>query len=288
MARRATADRRSHRARHRNYLNQPALGSLCWHLALLGHWQSRLHSLARATITQTLSVDTVRKALQPILSDPKVPKIGQNIKYDLIVLRQMEIDVRGIVMDTMVADYLVDPGQRDHSLDDLARRYLQHKTTKITELIGSGRDQLTMDQVAIDKITAYACQDVDVPFRLYDLLIAQLEELGLKQLFDSVEVPLVSVLADLEYNGIRVDVERLASMRSEFAARIERLHDEIVALAANPLTWILPNSCRSYSTTASSCLLSRKRKRVPAPMPKCFSNSLHSIHFPRNCLNTDS
>ncbi len=200
--------------------------SLCWEIGKAAYIPLRAPAGAA-----TLEIELVRATLAPILADAAIPKIGQNIKYDLIVLRQQGIEVNGVTLDTMVADYLIDPGQRDHSLDDLARRHLQHKTTKITELIGGGRDQLTMDQVPIEQITAYACQDVDIPFRMHDMLVEQLEALGLKKLFDTMEVPLVRVLADIEYNGICVDVERLASLRADFADRIARLHAEIISLA---------------------------------------------------------
>ena len=205
---------------------EPVGFSFCWEIG-----QAAYIPLRAPQGCATLSIETVRDALQAILGDTTIPKIGQNIKYDLIVLRQQGIEVRGVVLDTMVADYLIDPGQRDHSLDDLARRYLQHKTTKITELIGSGRDQITMDQVPVDQITDYACQDVDIPYRMHDMLTEQLEALGLKKLFETMEVPLVSVLADIEYNGIRVDVERLASLRTVFAARIATLQTEIIEIA---------------------------------------------------------
>ena len=205
---------------------EPVGFSFCWEIG-----QAAYIPLRAPQGCATLSIETVRDALQAILGDTTIPKIGQNIKYDLIVLRQQGIEVRGVVLDTMVADYLIDPGQRDHSLDDLARRYLQHKTTKITELIGSGRDQITMDQVPVDQITDYACQDVDIPYRMHDMLTEQLEALGLKKLFETMEVPLVSVLADIEYNGIRVDVERLASLRTVFAARIATLQTEIIEFA---------------------------------------------------------
>ncbi len=205
---------------------EPVGFSFCWEIG-----KAAYIPLRAPQDCATLSIETVRDALQAILGDTTIPKIGQNIKYDLIVLRQQGIEVRGVVLDTMVADYLIDPGQRDHSLDDLARRYLQHKTTKITELIGSGRDQITMDQVPVDQITDYACQDVDIPYRMHDMLTEQLEALGLKKLFETMEVPLVSVLADIEYNGIRVDVERLASLRTVFAARIATLQTEIIEIA---------------------------------------------------------
>ena len=205
---------------------EPVGFSFCWEIGKAAYIPLRAPQGCA-----TLSIETVRDALQAILGDTTIPKIGQNIKYDLIVLRQQGIEVRGVVLDTMVADYLIDPGQRDHSLDDLARRYLQHKTTKITELIGSGRDQITMDQVPVDQITDYACQDVDIPYRMHDMLTEQLEALGLKKLLEAMEVPLVSVLADIEYNGIRIDVERLASLRTVFAARIATLQTEIIEIA---------------------------------------------------------
>jgi DNA polymerase I len=180
---------------------------------------------------RTLSIDQVAVVLNPILSDPTIEKIGQNIKYDLIVLKQNGIEVAGVKLDTMVADYLIDPGQRDHSLDDLARRHLQHETIKISELIGTGRDQLTMDQVPVSKITPYACQDADLPWRMCDLLTDQLEQLGLTKLFESVEVPLIEVLAEMEYFGIRVDTDRLKSLRDIFELRIKDLQTEIIQLA---------------------------------------------------------
>ncbi len=178
-----------------------------------------------------LAIEQVRDALGGVLSDPSIAKIGQNIKYDLIVLKQYGIEVEGVSLDTMVADYLVDPGQRDHSLDDLARRHLQYKTIKISELIGSGRDQLTMDQVPIAKITEYACQDADLPWRMSGLLEGQLEQLGLNPLFHSVEIPLIRVLAEMEYQGITIDTQRLKDLSNVFAIRIGELQNQIIDLA---------------------------------------------------------
>lgn len=179
----------------------------------------------------TLDLALVNEKLRPILNDPSIPKIGQNLKFDLIVLRSQGIEVRGLAFDTMVADYLIDPGQRNHRLDELAKRYLQHQCIPITQLIGSGRTQLTMDQVDLSLIAKYAAEDADVPCRLRPLLQAKLESDGLKELFDSVEMPLIEVLAEMEFNGIRIDAEALARLSSKFSTRIDNLHDEIVALA---------------------------------------------------------
>lgn len=200
--------------------------SLCWEAGEAAYIPVRA-----PTGTATLPIDTIASALQPALANANINKIGQNLKYDLIVLRQVGIRLDGIAMDTMVADYLIDPGQRDHSLDDLSRRYLQHKTIKIAELIGTGRDQLCMDQVPIELITRYACQDVDMPWRMHQMLTDLLQQHGLDELFRTVEVPLVLVLADMEYEGITIDTQRLESLRSVFAVRIAQLQGEIESLA---------------------------------------------------------
>lgn len=179
----------------------------------------------------TLPASAVNAAIAPIMSDAKIRKVGQNIKFDIIVLRTQSVDVAGLLCDSMVADYLLDPGQRNHSLDDLSKRRLKHETIPITHLIGSGKGQLCMDQVELPLITDYAAEDADVPWRLTPLLLAELDALELRRLFDEVELPLIEVLAEMEFNGIRVVPETLARMSGEFDSRIERLRTEIVSLA---------------------------------------------------------
>ena len=112
-------------------------------------------------------------ALRPILEDPAVSKIGQNLKYDLLVLRAAGIRLQGLTFDSMVASYLLDAGERNHNLDELAQRYLNHTTIRITELIGTGKDQIGMDEVPLPAITSYACEDADVPLRLMPILVPE-------------------------------------------------------------------------------------------------------------------
>ncbi len=186
----------------------------------------------RAPAGETVAdLDLVKRVLQPLLSDPQIGKLGQNIKFDLIVLRSAGFDVHGVCFDSMVADYLLNPGQRNHSLDDLAKRYLNHETTRIDALIGSGKKQKCMDEVPLEAICQYAAEDADVPLRLYPLLKSRLEEVELWQLFEDVELPLIQVLADLEYQGIFVDVGRLKSMSDDFSSKIEQILGEIRAIA---------------------------------------------------------
>lgn len=174
---------------------------------------------------------TVIESLAPILGDAAIGKIGQNIKFDLIVLRSAGAVIRGPLTDTMVADYLLHPGRRNHTLDDLALRYLNEQTTPIKELIGRGKNEITMDRVAAAVISDYACEDVDVPLRITPRLRQELKTLELDSLFDQLEMPLVEVLAEMEFNGIRVDVAHLSAMSELFARRIEGLRKEIFAAA---------------------------------------------------------
>ena len=180
-----------------------------------------------------LALDLVNEKLRPLLEDPKIEKIGQNIKYDMVVLRSHGIYLRGIAFDTMVADYLLDPGQRNHGLDDLARRYLNHTNISIKDLIGSGKNQKQMDEVPVDQVTPYAAEDADVPLRLTAILEERLREEGLFELFQTVEIPLIEVLAELEFNGIRVDAKRLQQLGTRFGDRLEDLQAQIYDLAGS-------------------------------------------------------
>ena len=166
-------------------------------------------------------------ALKPILEDPTVAKIGQNIKYDMIVLRSAGIRLAGTAMDTMVASYLLEAGQRNHNLDELARTYLGHETVKITELIGKGKNQKRMDEVPVRQVADYAGEDAWVPLRLRPILAERLKETELDDLLDSLELPLIDVLADMEYNGIRVNADRLAELSIRYGRRMEELEQAI-------------------------------------------------------------
>jgi DNA polymerase-1 len=184
-------------------------------------------------------------ALKPILEDPKVAKVNQNIKYDQLVLRHNGTTLAGVAGDPMVADYLLRSGERSHNLDDLARRYLGHDNISITELIGKkGKNQLRMDQVPTDKVAAYAGEDADVAWRLTGILEAELAQPGLRKLYDEVEVPLIDVLAELEFNGVRLDVPFLERFSDEMARQLQAIETEIHALAGHPFNIASPKQLR--------------------------------------------
>lgn len=173
----------------------------------------------------------VRDALKPVLENPIIEKIGQNLKYDTIVLRCAGIELRGMAFDTMVADYLLEPGERSHNMDDMARRYLCHQTITIDQLIGKGKNQKRMDEVPVTAVTQYAAEDADVPFRLAEMLEPRLNGSGLLELFTTLEMPLIDVLVEMEFNGIRIDVARLRELSGQFTDEIMRLEREIFEIA---------------------------------------------------------
>jgi DNA polymerase I len=181
-----------------------------------------------------LPLEVVHGHIKPILEDPNIRKVGQNLKYDLIVFRNQGIHVRGLYFDTMVADYLLDPGQRNHSLDELAKRYLDHDTVKISELIGTGKNQKCMDQVPLAQICRYAAEDADVPWRLTEPLTQRLQSLNLYDLFINLEMPLIEVLTEMEFNGISINTPRLSDLSKRFEIQLERLFHEIQHMAPEP------------------------------------------------------
>jgi DNA polymerase-1 len=200
--------------------------SLCWEEGKAAYIPVRAPD-GDPTIDQATAIELLR----PILEDSAIGKIGQNIKFDAIVLRGCGIRLRGIVHDTMVADYILEPGQRNHTMDDMAKRYLNHTTISIKQLIGTGKNQTTMDKVPVAQVAPYAAEDADVPFRIAPMLRERLQSEGLAELFDTIEMPLIDVLAEMEFNGIRVDVDRLSELSRGFTIEIERLREEIHALA---------------------------------------------------------
>jgi DNA polymerase-1 len=205
-----------------------------WYLALRGPAGASLLDPA-----ETLA------RLKPVLEDPAVAKVNQNIKYDLLVLRAQGIRPQGVAGDSMVADYLLHAGERSHNLEELSRRYLLHKVIPITDLIGKKsrkQPQLRMDEVPTERVAEYAGEDADVAWRLCELLESQLSEVGkdakkgeegspLRKLYDEVEVPLIEVLAELEYNGVRLDVPLLERLSKDMAAQMAAIEKEIYELA---------------------------------------------------------
>jgi DNA polymerase-1 len=179
----------------------------------------------------TLDPNETLQQLAAILENPKVAKVNQNIKYDLLALRQAGITLAGVSGDPMLADYLLHAGERSHNLEDLSLRYLNHRVIPISDLIGKGKSQCSMDEVPAAKVAVYAGEDADMAWQLSELLEPKLGEEKLDRLYRELEVPLIEVLAEMEYNGIRLDVPRLRQMSTEMAAQLAEVEQDIYDLA---------------------------------------------------------
>ncbi|WP_308916130.1 DNA polymerase I [Jannaschia sp. LMIT008] len=171
--------------------------------------------------------------LKPMLADPAILKIGQNMKYDFKVLARHGLDVTPID-DTMLLSYAQHAGLHGHGMDELADRYLNHRCVPIKDLIGTGKAKVTFDRVAIDKAAPYAAEDAEVTWRLWDLLKPRLHVERVTQVYETLERPMVPVLARMEMAGVMVDRDHLSRMSGAFAQTMARLEADIHALAGKP------------------------------------------------------
>ena len=234
--------------------------------------------------------------LRPVLENPSIVKINQNIKYDVQVLRQQAIALSGVVGDPMIADYLLHAGERSHNMEVLADKHLQHQVIPITDLIGKGKKQLAMYQIPAAQVAEYAGEDADVAWRLCDKLEPILEEKNWKRpqqkkiqeprrledspvglfkrqgessspggnapkeifLYDDLEIPLIEVLAELEFNGIRLDIPLLNRLGEEMGRQLTRLEAEIHKKAGREFNIASPKQLRKL--LFDDLKLPRKRK----------------------------
>ncbi len=181
----------------------------------------------RAVMGTTLPLSDVVRRLRPIFEDPSIAKVGQNAKYDMLVLRQLGITVAGLRFDTMLASYLLDPMGRSHALDALAKNLLGHDMIPITDLIGKGKDQLTMDQVDTRQVCEYAAEDADYTWRLKEILEPQIAGSHIETLFHDTEMPLVEVLTEMEHNGIALDCGLLKRLGATLEDRLIELTRDV-------------------------------------------------------------
>lgn len=197
----------------------------------VGHTGDGLLSEAPAQLPRTL----VLEKLKPLLEDPATLKIGQNLKYDLIMFRKYGIDIVPYD-DTMVLSYDLDAGLGGHGMDELAQRHLQHACIEFKTVCGTGKNQISFDKVTLDRATEYAAEDADVTLRLWRRLKPRLSREAATRVYELVDRPLVPVLAEMERAGIKVEREELSRLSALFAEEIVRLEAEIHVLAGGPFT----------------------------------------------------
>jgi DNA polymerase I len=182
-------------------------------------------------VAQQLPRKQTLAKLKMFLEDPQVQKIGQNLKYDVLVLRHAGIEVRGISFDTMIASYLLNPSKTSHSLDALALEYLNYRTMTYSEVTGTGKKQIGFSDVDITTATRYSGEDADITLRLKMLLEPKLREQGLDSLFRDVEMKLLRVLVDMEYAGVKIDAGLLKVMSGKLEHDTAKIVSDIYGLA---------------------------------------------------------
>ena len=176
---------------------------------------------------------------KPVFEHDKISKIGQNIKYDAIVLKSHGVEVKGMFFDTMIAHYLLAPELR-HNMNYLAESYLKYKPVSIETLIGKGKKQLSMRDIPIERVVEYAGEDADITLRLKEELFPQLKEEKLQSLYDTIEEPLIKVLVDVEFEGININVDFLNEYSKKLGAEILELEKKIYEVAGSPFNIASP------------------------------------------------
>ncbi|QGU89529.1 DNA polymerase I [Erwinia sorbitola] len=195
---------------------------------------------------EQLDRTAVLARLKPLLEDPKSYKVGQNLKYDRGVLANYDIELQGIQFDTMLESYALNSVIGRHDMDTLASRWLNHKTTSFEEIAGKGKNQLTFNQIALEQAAHYAAEDADVTLQLHLKMWPELQkEQGPKEVFEKVEMPLVSVISRIERNGVLIDQNILALHSQELGSRLAELELKAHELAGEPFNLSSPKQLQT-------------------------------------------
>ena len=170
------------------------------------------------------------KKIKPILEDPSIKKVGQNMKYDFIILKNNGIEIES-VEDTMLLSYTLDAGNNRHNMDTLSEIHLRHKTISYKELVGTGKKQLNFSDINLDEATKYAAEDADVTLRLYNLLLDRVNDEKLNKIYEIFEKPMIKLLAKLETNGIKIDDKYLKKLSKKFEERLKTIEKKIYKIS---------------------------------------------------------
>jgi DNA polymerase-1 len=182
-------------------------------------------------VPKQLNKGKVLKAIKPLLENPAIRKIGQNIKFDMIIFKRHGLEIKGEIGDTMIASYLLNPAKHNHGLEEISREYLQHQVITYKDVAGTGKKEITFDKVPLEIARDYSAEDANAAYLLDKILIPKLEEASLYKLYNEIELPLVKVLARMELGGIRVNRKFLSALADDFNKRLDKLKREIYRMA---------------------------------------------------------
>ena len=236
-------------------------------------------------VPEQLKIEWVLNQLKPLLEDDKIKKIGQNIKYEIIVFKNHGIGLSGISFDTMVASYLLNPNKYSHGLDNIALEYLNHIMTTFKDVTGSGKGQKNFSEVDIETATNYSCEDADITYQLTKLLNPMLKEQGLDKLFYDVELPLISVLARIEMNGVKVDTDFLNSLSKEVDALLNDLVKRIYSLAGGEFNINSPKQLSDVLFTRLGLKPVKKTKTGHSTDEEVLTTLASQHELPKELLN---
>ena len=186
---------------------------------------------------KSLSKESVLKKIKPLLEDSSIKKVGQNIKYDFIVLKNNGIEIDP-VEDTMLLSYVLDAGNNRHNMDTLSELHLGHKTISYKDVVGTGKKQLKFSDVNLADATKYAAEDADVTLRLYTLLLEKVNNEKLKKIYEVFEKPMIKLLSKLEINGVKVDDKYLKQLSKKFEERLKKIEKEIYEISGKKFNMI--------------------------------------------------
>ncbi len=220
-----------------------------------------------------LSVDSFKKIFKPIFENKGIQKVCQNAKYDIAVLRSIGIEVSNFYFDTMLASYVLDPDQK-HGMDDLSEKYLDYKPIPLSDLIGQKKDPAKIFEVDLQSLSNYSAEDADVTYKLYTKLDNELKKEGIEKVAYDIEFPLVPVLADMEYEGIKIDMAALKSFSKELQVLLENYTSEIFKVAGTEFNINSPKQLQEILFTKLNLAKGRKTKTG-------FSTDARSLEYLR-------
>jgi len=222
--------------------------------------------------------------LKPLLEDPEIKKVGQNIKYEYIILKNAGIELKGISFDTMVASYIINPSKLNHNLSDMALEHLNHRMTEIEELIGKGKAAITMDKVDVNKVMRYCCEDSDVTLRLKKLYEKELKDKELASLFYDIEMPLCGILASMEMAGVKIDTKYLGALSIEMEAKLDKNRHKIFELAGEEFNVNSPKQLQVILFEKMKMPVIKRGKTGPSTDEEVLTNLAEKFELPRELL----
>ncbi len=233
-----------------------------------------------------LNRDAVLEQMRPLLENPKQLKVGQNLKYDMSVLANHGIELRGIAYDTMLESYVADSTATRHDMDSLAKKYLGLDTIKFEDVAGKGAKQITFNQVALEQAVPYAAEDADITLRLHHKIWPTIaDEPSLAELFQQIEMPLVPVLSRIERTGVRIDTAMLRQHSQQLATRMHELEQAAYGLAGQPFNLASPKQIGEiFFNQLNLPVIAKTKKGAPSTAESVLQELAEEHELPRLLL----